>query len=340
MHLDTPCFTGDASRVLARWTIALGVVAAAPEEQVVVSGDGTCLTPAGVEARTRAWAPHTQWQEDVVVTVDHRGTDLRIELVGPAGERIERSFADVPAECRDVELMAAVAVAMALEAYPTSHAVAPVDTPPPVAKPIEASASSTASPSVSSRRRASPAIELALAGGGGFGVLPFATGELAFGARVQWGRVWWVGDVELGARVVTSFDGENGRLSLVRTAVATGVCSPWTRARWTAALCGLLAAGPLFAGTYDTLQPRASWVPWFAGVLRTEVGLALGRRWSLGVRTDLMIGIVRPTVGVTRDGQPQRWRTPTFGFRGALVVGVRIGGPVKRGAGRRMEGSK
>src|SRR5690349_17761944 len=72
MHLDTRRFTGDDRRVLAWWTIAL--VAAAPEERVIVHGDGTCITAAGVEARTRAWAPQTQWPQDVVVTVDHRGT--------------------------------------------------------------------------------------------------------------------------------------------------------------------------------------------------------------------------------------------------------------------------
>ncbi len=338
MHLDRGRFTGDAGFVLAPWILAVEAVSAAGGEPLVIAGDGACLTREGVEARTRAWAPETRWPDDVAVTVEHRGTNLRVELVGPAGERIERNFADVPAECRDVELMAAVAVAMALEAHAQAPspppAVAPSEPPPREVAPADRVVATTRS-SIKT-----PRTELVIAGGGAYGVLPFATGELALGARVQWRRLWWVGDVETSMRIVNGFDGDDGRLGLVRIAIATGVCSPWTRGRWTAALCGLVGAGTMGARARDTTRPQSEWVPWTAGVLRTEVAVALGSRWTLAARSDLVIGIVRPTVGATRGGAQERWHTPTFGFRGALVVGVQIGGPVKRRPGRRMEGSE
>lgn len=349
MHLDIGRFTGDDRIVLAPCAIALGATlavepASAPAAPLVVGGDGACLTPEGVAARTRAWAPEIRWPDDVVVTVDHRGTDLRIELVGPTGERIERAFADVPSECHDVELMAAVAVAMALDAYaqipaPTEARPAAPPSDVPTRSERTPDTSTTTTREVATRTR-SPAIELALAGGGGFGVVPFATGELAFGVRLQWRRVWWVGDVETSLRIVNEFDDDDGRLGLVRIAVASGVCSPWSRGRWTAALCGLFAGGSMGARARDTAAPRGEWVPWVAGLLRTEVGVALGSRWTLAARTDLVIGIVRPAVGATRDGAQELWDTPNFGFRGALVVGARIGGPVKQKAGRRMEGTQ
>lgn len=326
------------------------MVASADPGVVDVRGDGTCLRAAGVVARAQGWGGHTQWPSDVAVVVDHTAATLTIRVTRGTGDPVERTFTAVPAECDDVELMAAVAIAMALDVLEqTAPEPAPVEAPVDSTRPAVEIAPSRP-PTVTLVRTelrvrpVRPQVSLLAGVGAAIGLVPFATGEAALGVRVAWRPVALVGELELGARRVARFDGERGSLGIARVAGTLGVCSPWARGRWMAGLCGLASAGPVIARARDTSSPRAAVVPWVAALVRTELGVAVSARWSLVARNDLAIGLVRPTVAAARvSGEGTlRWPTPRVGWRGTLAAQLRLGrippGPAKRRALARMEG--
>jgi hypothetical protein len=228
----------------------------------------------------------------------------------------------------------------AVEQAAAAAAVPPIE-PPMTVRPIPVV---TLRDTAWSVRPVRPEVALSAAVGGAHGFVPFATAEAALGVRLGWRRVALIGELELGARRVGDFD-RTGALGIVRIGPMLGVCSPWARGRWTVGLCALGMAGSMVAQTRETTAPRRAAVPWVAAGVRTEIAVRLSARWSLVARSDLAIGLVRPTITATEleTGRAVHWATPRWGLRGGLAARVRlgriVGTPVKRSAPARMEGA-
>lgn len=321
----------------------LATAIASTSTPVTVTGDGACLGAAALEARAQAWGARETWPEGVTAEVEHTAATLTIRVEAAVGGPVVRTFEAVPEACHDVELMAAVAIAMALDVVEqavAAAAVPPVE-PPVAARPVPVVTLRATAWSVRPTR---PEVALSAAIGGAHGLVPFATAEAAIGVRLGWRRVALIGELELGARRVGDFD-RTGALGVVRIGPMLGVCSPWARGRWTIGLCALGMAGSLVAQTRETAAPRRAAVPWLAAGVRTEIALRLSARWSLVARSDLAIGLVRPTITATEleTDRTVHWATPRWGLRGGLAARVRlgriVGNPVKRPAPARMEGA-
>ncbi|MBC8072981.1 MAG: hypothetical protein IAG13_31955 [Deltaproteobacteria bacterium] len=311
--------------------------------EVRVRSVGECLSVEALVARVQGWGGRADWPREVEVEVEHEPTSLRIRVVPRTGPAVERVFERVPAACQDVELMAAVAIAMALDVADQQDAIASVPERPP--QPASAPTSTPAAPPAA-RARARAQLSLALGGGAAVGVTPFATGEAMTGVHIRWSRVAVFGELELGARGIARIGGDAGTLSVVRFAPVLGFCSPWDRGRWSVGLCAAAAVGPLVARTRNTLAPRTGVALWVAAIARTEVAVKLSPRWSLVGRSDLVIGLLRPSIVATREpsGQASAWHTPRLGWRGLLAARIRLGridaSTVKRGPAARIEGER
>jgi len=334
-------------------TVLAWVVTSADPGPVEVRGDGTCLTTAGLEARVQSWGGRTQWPSDVAIVAEHGGSTLTVRVTRGVGEPVERRFIGVPAACDDIELMAAVAIAMAIDvleqAIPIDEGTPAtnlrVSAPEPLAQGTPPPGVTITGGDVRVRPRR-PQVSLVGAGGGAIGLMPFATGEAALGVRIAWARVAVVGELEVGARRVTGVGGETGSLRIARVAATLGICAPWTRGRWTAGLCALGTSGPMIAAARDTTAPRTAVVPWVGTVARTELAVALSPRWSLVARSDVVIGLVRPVVAAVQieTDRVTSWPTPPVGWRGTAAVQLRLGriprGPVKRPSSARMDAER
>lgn len=330
---------------MALSTLLVTAIASMSAPPIDVAGDRRCLDAAALEARAQSWGAREAWPDGVTAHVEHTDATLTIRVDASGAEPMVRTFDAVPEACHDVELMAAVAIAMALDAVEQAIATPP---PPDVARvdaaPVRPIPTVTLHDTAWSVRPVRPEIALSAALGGAQGLVPFATAEAALGVRVGWRRVALVGALELGARRVDDFD-RTGALTIMRLGPTLGVCSPWARGRWTLGVCALGMAGSLVAQTRRTAAPRRSVVPWLAAALRTEVALGLSARWSVVAQSDLVLGLVRPTIAATElaTGRAVAWSTPRWGWRGGLAVRVGLGrippSPVKRPAAARMEGA-
>lgn len=330
---------------MALSTLLVTAIASMSTAPISVTGDGGCLDAAALEARAQAWGAREAWPDGVTAEVEHTDATLTIRVIAVVGEQVVRTFDAVPEACHDVELMAAVAIAMALDAVEQAIASAPpADAVRADAAPARPIPIVTLRDTAWSVRPVRPVVALSIGLGGGQGLVPFATAEGTFGVRVGWRRVALVGALELGARRVDDFD-RTGALTILRLGPTLGVCSPWARGRWTLGVCALGMAGSLVAQTRRTAAPRRSVVPWLAAALRTEVALGVSARWSVVAQSDLVLGLLRPTITATElaTGRAVAWSTPRWGWRGGLAVRVGLGrippSPVKRRAAARMEGA-
>lgn len=336
--------------MLASWIVAWASLAARePEPAIRIEGTVGCLTPAGVEARVTSWSERPALPAGARIELVHEAERLRVRVrVGEAAP-IERTFSPAPAECKDAELVAAVAIALALDALAegsasdeggTEEALAPAPAPTPApARPAQdderplateppAPASSEPLPPIApppADRR--PSLSLVLAAGGAARELPLAGFTGAVGTRLAWRALAITTELELGARVAAPLRPGDGVADLVRVAASVGACASFGRDRWRADLCALGLGGPLGARARRTARPRAAVVPWAAAAARSELAVELSPRWWLGLRNDVLFGIVRPSLVATelRTGRRTRLQTPTVGWRAMLAVGVRLG---------------
>lgn len=329
--------------MLGSWIVAWASLAAsAPEPAIRIEGTVPCLTPAGVEARVTSWSERSEIPGDARIALVHEAERLRVRVSLGEAVTVERTFSPPPTECKDAELVAAVAIALALDALAEASAVeeappssstlapdhpaqdderplAPEPPPPPSSEPIAPPA-----PSPHDRR---PSTALVLAAGGAARELPLAGFTGAVGMRLGWRALAVTTELELGARVGAPLRPGEGVADLVRVAASVGACGSFGRGRWRADLCALGLGGPMWARARRTATPRAAVVPWAAAAARSELAVELSSRWWLGLRSDLMFGVVRPSLVATelRTGRRTRLSTPTVGWRAMLAVGVRLG---------------
>lgn len=347
------------------WIVAWAWLAAsAPEPVIRIEGTVRCLTPAGVEARVTSWSERSEIPGDARIALVHEAERLRVRVSLGEAVTVERTFSPPPTECKDAELVAAVAIALALDALAEASAVedervdagadeaaeeasassprsapeppaqddeqplAPEPPPPPSSEPI---ASPAASPD--DRR---PSTALVLAAGGAARELPLAGFTGAVGLRLAWRALAITTELELGARVGAPLRPGEGVADLVRVAASVGACGSFGRGRWRADLCALGLGGPLWARARRTATPRGAVVPWAAAAARSELAVELSSRSWLGLRNDVLFGVVRPSVVATELGTGRRTRlpTPTVGWRAMLAVGVRLGSPRVSGRSR------
>lgn len=144
---------------------------------------------------------------------------------------------------------------------------------------------------------------------------------------VDLGRDAW--RVELGARWAwpRRFV-DDGRGAEVTAATLTpAVCLRPTIGRVALALCPGLEAGLAWARGLGWDPSRRRRFPWLAPRLQTRVHVGLGRRVALFVAAEAAVPIVRPGIGVVRDGEVQTvWQSPPASLRVLAGVGVRLGG--------------
>jgi hypothetical protein len=357
--------------VLAAWSVAWASLAAsAPEPVIRIEGTLRCLTPAGVEARVTSWSERPEIPADARIELVHEVERLRVRVSLGGSAPIERTFSPPPVECKDAELVAAVAIALGLDALAEASAVEDVSTgegdeegpasPAPPASPVSpptptldrpaqdeerplapdppplASSEPIAAPASSPDDRR-PSTALVLAAGGAARELPLAGFTGAVGMRLGWRALAITTELELGARAGAPLRPGDGVADLVRVAASVGACGSFGRGRWRADLCALGLGGPLWARARRTAMPRASVVPWAAVAARSELAVELSSRWWLGLRSDVLFGVVRPSLVATeiQTGRRTRLPTPTVGWRAMLAVGIQLGSTRVWGRSRR-----
>ncbi|MFO0634876.1 MAG: hypothetical protein U0168_18690 [Nannocystaceae bacterium] len=313
---------------------------AADPPALIIHDDHGCLQPQSLLDRMAAWSGvgARTWPTGATVVVEHRDGSLRIVAQRGAATPIERTFHAPPTQCADLELAAAVAIAMALDGLPdpipassaTAPATATATAPAPAPAPAPAAAPTR-------DRNRPPQWSASATASAGVAALPFTTGGAALALTASWRRVAAIAELGVHARVVARAGGTTGSLHLAHPSLALGACAPRSTRRSVLQLCGLVLGGPLWVAARDTAAGRADAVAQLAAVLRTQAMWSVSPRWSLGLGSDVVFTLVRPSIAASRAGTPLRWRTPPVGWRGGLVIGVRLGA-MKRGAAARMQG--
>lgn len=328
------------------------VLAAAPT--VTISGDADCLASAGLLARVQEWSEGGAVPEGVRIAIVHDAARLSVHVAREDGRAMERAFEPAPSSCADAELVAAVTVALALDATASSPTSTSSGSEPDPMPPREAIAprpertsppvtSSAPPPSAATRR---PTYSVALGLGASIGVVPRPAFDDALTLRVHWKHVAAFVEASTSARGGTTL--ADGVVDIARLAGAGGACARVGADRLALGLCAGVSAGGVWARARRIVHPRSAWAPWVAVLARAEASVALDARWSIGVVSDVLFGLVRPMI-VARGGPastPVALRTPRVGWRGLVEVRVRWGHPRPprdRGArppsGREFEGS-
>ncbi len=304
--------------------------AAAPG--VAVSGDAGCIDGAALLARVQQWSESSSLPDDAIISVDHTAARLHVRIARADGRAMERAFAPPPANCNDAELVAVVAVSLALDA--TSTPLTPPPTQPPALVPASPEQDDEPPPALSPPPKPPATVEprkstfsLGLGLGGSVGVVPTPAFESALAFRVHWPRfsVFVAGETSGRARAPLA----NGTVDIARFAAAAGVCVAVGVERLGIGLCGAAAAGAIWARSRGIARPASATSPWLSVFPRAELSLALDRRWSLVLVSDANIGIVRPSIVATQQSVGTRVELPTprVGWRGLLEVRVRWGTP-------------
>ncbi len=173
------------------------------------------------------------------------------------------------------------------------------------------------------RRRAAPAWDIGLAGGGEFNVLPGLAANVSLGLGVH--RDHW--RLEAAADIVPTKRGSipeaTGRFSLVT--VVLRACGVLEAAAFLFPLCGGLSVGGIRGQALDTAETGVAWFPWLSAHAGPAVQWRVHPRIHPFARVDVLFPVVRGTFVVDPVPQPIH-RPGVVGF--AAQVGIIV--PVRR----------